>query len=105
MIIETTTKTFEADVLNATLPVLVDFQAEWCSPCRAVAPILDEIAVEYAGKLTVLKLDVDANQETAAAYGIRSIPGLVVFQEGVVEATRSGAFTKAELILFLNDHV
>ena len=104
MIIETKTKTLEADVLNATLPVLVDFHAEWCQPCKNVAPILDEIAVDFAGKLTVLKLDVDANQETAAAYGVRSIPTVLLFDEGSVVATRTGSFTKSEIAVFLNNN-
>ncbi len=97
-----TDDTFEAEVLRAEQPVLVDYWAEWCSPCRMIAPILDEIAVEYAGRVKVCKLNVDENQNTPPKYGIRGIPTLMLFRNGNVDATKVGALSKSQLAAFLD---
>ena len=97
-----TDDTFEAEVLRADQPVLVDYWAEWCNPCRMIAPILDEIAVEYAGRVKVCKLNVDENQNTPPRYGIRGIPTLMLFRNGNVDATKVGALSKSQLAAFLD---
>ena len=94
--------TFEAEVLQAGKPVLVDYWAEWCGPCKMISPILDEIATEYAGKLKVAKVNIDDNQETPAKYGIRGIPTLMVFKNGNIEATKVGALSKSQLAAFID---
>lgn len=86
---------FEADVIKAEGPVLVDYWAEWCGPCKMIAPVLDEIAQTYAGKLKVCKLNIDENQETPPKYGVRGIPTLMLFKNGNVEATKVGADRKS----------
>ncbi len=96
---------FESDVLKAAGPVLVDYWAEWCGPCRMIAPILDEVAKEYNGKLTVAKLNVDENQATPAKYGIRGIPTLMIFKDGAVAGTKVGALSKSQLTAFINDNL
>ena len=88
---------FELDVLQSQLPVLVDYWAEWCGPCKMIAPILDEISKEYAGRLKVAKLNIDDNQQTPPKYGIRGIPTLMLFKNGYVEATKVGALSKSQL--------
>lgn len=101
-IVHATDASFEADVLQAELPVLVDFWAAWCGPCKMIAPVLDEIAEEYAGKLKVVKVDVDENRDAPAKYGVRGIPTLLVFKGGQLEATKVGALTKSQLVDFIN---
>jgi len=96
---------FDADVVNASGPVLVDFWAEWCGPCKMIAPILSEIAVEYADKVTVGKLNIDQNSETPPKFGIRGIPTLLLFKDGKVAATKVGALSKSQLVEFLDANV
>ncbi|OGS98725.1 MAG: thioredoxin [Gallionellales bacterium RIFCSPLOWO2_12_FULL_59_22] len=97
--------TFDAEVLQSPLPVLVDYWAEWCGPCRMIAPILDEIAQEYAGRLNVAKLNVDENQQTPQKFGIRGIPTLMLFKNGNIEATKVGALSKTQLAAFIDSHI
>ncbi|WP_299667477.1 thioredoxin TrxA [uncultured Psychromonas sp.] len=96
---------FDTDVVNASGPVLVDFWAEWCGPCKMIAPILSEVAVEYAGKVTVGKLNIDQNSETPPKFGIRGIPTLLLFKDGKVAATKVGALSKSQLTEFLDANV
>lgn len=104
-IIQLSDDKFEADVINVEGPVLVDFWAEWCGPCKMIAPILEEVATEFDGKLTVGKLNVDENNETPPKYGIRGIPTLLLFKNGNVAATKVGALSKAQLTEFLNENL
>ncbi|MEZ5607170.1 MAG: thioredoxin TrxA [Burkholderiaceae bacterium] len=96
---------FEADVLKAEQPVLVDFWAEWCGPCKAIAPTLDELAGTYNGKLTIAKVNVDDNRNIPAKYGIRGIPTLMVFKNGQLAATKVGALSKAQLAQFIDQQL
>lgn len=93
---------FETEVLKSPVPVLVDFWAEWCGPCKMIAPILEELAKEYAGKIKFTKLNVDENSQTPAKYGIRGIPTLILFKGGNAEATKVGALSKSQLTTFLD---
>jgi thioredoxin 1 len=97
--------TFDQDVLQADRPVLVDFWAEWCGPCRMFAPILDEVAREYGDKLTIAKLDVDANPATPGKYGIRGIPTLILYKNGEASAQKVGSLTKSQLTAFLDSNL
>lgn len=97
-VIEVSDATFASEVLHASLPVLIDFWAPWCGPCRAIAPIVEEIATEYAGKLKVVKMNVDENPRTPAQYGVRGIPNLIVFKNGEVQQQITGAVPKAQLL-------
>jgi thioredoxin 1 len=100
-----TDETFEAEVLKATGPVLVDFWAEWCGPCKMIAPALEEIGAEFAGKVTVAKVNIDENPATPPKYGIRGIPTLMLFKNGKLEASKVGALSKAQLTAFLDSHL
>ena len=103
--IEINEANFETEVLKTSQPVLVDFWAEWCGPCKMIAPILDDVAKEYNGKLKVAKLNIDENQETPAKYGIRGIPTLMLFKGGNIEATKVGALSKSQLAAFIDSHL
>ncbi len=104
-IVYLTDDTFEDEVLNASEPVLVDYWAEWCGPCKMIAPILDEIADEYQGKIKVAKLNIDENPATPPKYGIRGIPTLMLFKGGNVEATKVGAVSKSQLTAFIDSNL
>jgi thioredoxin 1 len=96
---------FEADVLKSSTPVLVDYWAEWCGPCKSIAPILDEMAATMSGKLQIAKMNVDDNREIPAKFGIRGIPTLMLFKDGQLAATKVGALNKSQLAEFIGQHV
>lgn len=104
-VLTTNDDSFEHDVLQSETPVLVDFWAEWCGPCKAIAPMLDEIAMAYREKVKVLKINIDENPSIPSRYGVRGIPTLMIFKNGQVEATKVGALTKSQLATFLDGHV
>lgn len=100
-----TDSSFEAEVLKSPVPVLVDYWAEWCAPCRALAPVLDDIFAAYDGRLKIAKIDIDKNQQTPAKYGIRNIPTLMLFKDGDLVATQVGLLSKSQLTSFIDSHL
>lgn len=104
-IVHVTDSNFEDEVINTEGPVLVDYWADWCGPCKMIAPILDEVAQEYAGKLKIAKLNIDENPGTPPKYGIRGIPTLMLFKGGNVEATKVGAVSKSQLTAFIDSNL
>ncbi|MBL8515778.1 MAG: thioredoxin TrxA [Betaproteobacteria bacterium] len=104
-IVHVTDSSFDQEVLQSTTPVLVDYWAEWCGPCKMIAPILDEVAKEYDGRLKVAKLNIDDNAATPPKYGIRGIPTLMLFKGGNVEATKVGALSKSQLAAFIDSNL
>ena len=104
-IVYVTDDSFEEDVLKSEIPVLVDYWAEWCGPCKMIAPILEEIVGEYTGKLKVAKLNIDENSATPPKFGIRGIPTLMIFKDGDVEATKVGALSKSQLTAFIDSNL
>ncbi|AAQ59260.2 thioredoxin TrxA [Chromobacterium violaceum] len=105
LILHVTDDSFENEVLKADRPVLVDYWAEWCGPCKMIAPILDEVAKEYDGKLKIAKLNIDQNEQTPPKFGIRGIPTLMLFKDGQVAATKVGALSKSQLTAFIDSQL
>ena len=104
-IVHVTDDSFESEVLQSSEPVLVDYWAEWCGPCKMIAPVLDEIAGEYDGRVKIAKLNIDDNPNTPPRYGIRGIPTLMLFKDGEVEATKVGAVSKSQLTAFIDSNL
>lgn len=104
-IVHVTDASFEADVLKSEIPVLVDFWAEWCGPCRMIAPVLEDLAKDYVGKLKIVKVNVDENNESAATYGVRGIPTLLLFKNGQLAETKVGALPKGQLAAFIDSNI
>jgi thioredoxin 1 len=104
-IVHVTDSTFEDEVLKANVPIIVDYWADWCGPCKAIAPVLEEIADEYNGKLIVAKMDVDQNQETPQKYAVRGIPTLMIFNNGEIAGTKVGQLSKSQLAAFIDSTI
>mgnify|MGYP005997548303 FL=1 len=104
-IINVTDSTFEQEVLSSEIPVLLDYWAEWCGPCKMIAPILNDIADEYSGKIKVAKINIDENPGTPAKFGVRGIPTLMIFKSGSIEATKVGAMSKSQLSAFIDSTI
>ena len=104
-IINITDSTFEQEVLSSEIPVLLDYWAEWCGPCKMIAPILNDIADEYSGKIKVAKINIDENPGTPAKFGVRGIPTLMIFKSGSIEATKVGAMSKSQLSAFIDSTI
>ena len=104
-LVHVTDTSFESDVLQSEIPALIDFWAAWCGPCKMIAPLLEELSDEYAGRIKVCKIDVDSNPETAAKYNVRGIPTLLVFKNGSIEASKVGALSKSQLVEFVDSFV
>ena len=104
-ILNVTDSTFEQEVLSSDIPVLLDYWAEWCGPCKMIAPILNDIADEYSGKIKVVKLNIDENPATPAKFGVRGIPTLMIFKSGSIEATKVGALSKSQLSAFIDSTI
>ena len=104
-LVHVTDASFESDVLQSEVPALIDFWAAWCGPCKMIAPLLEELSNEYAGRIKVCKIDVDSNPETAAKFNVRGIPTLLVFKNGSIEATKVGALSKSQLVEFVDSFV
>ncbi len=104
-IVEVSDESFESEVLSSSQPVLVDYWAEWCGPCKTIAPLLEEVAEAYGDRIKVAKLNIDENRDTPAKYGIRGIPTLMVFKNGEVESTKVGALSKSQLTAFLDQNI
>ncbi len=104
-IIHVTDSTLEDEVLSSDMPVIVDYWAEWCGPCKMIAPILDEVADEYKGRLTIAKLNIDENQDTPQKYAVRGIPTLMIFKDGEVAGTKVGAMSKSQLSAFIDSSI
>ena len=102
---QVTDASFDADVLQSSVPVLVDFWASWCGPCRMIATILDELAADYGDKISIVKINVDENQESPAKFGIRGIPTLLLFKNGTLMGTKVGAASKSQLAAFIDSHI
>lgn len=105
LITQITDESFEQDVLKSETPILLDFWAEWCGPCKMLAPILDEVASEYSERLTVAKINIDENSKTPTQYGVRGIPTLMLFKNGEAVATKVGALSKSQLNAFIDAHI
>lgn len=104
-ILHITDASFDTDVIKSELPVLLDFWAEWCGPCKMIAPLLDEVARDYADRLVVTKLNIDENEKTPPKFGVRGIPTLMLFKNGQVQATKVGALSKSQLIAFIDSNL
>lgn len=105
LIIHATDDSFETEVIQAESPVLVEFWAPWCGPCKMIAPLLDDLVIEYLGKLKVVKINIDDNEQTPAKYGVRGIPTLMIFKAGSVAATKVGALSKGQLVSFIDSNL